>query len=337
MHHQRRFLLITVLVCIGMCLSGCSTIKSFFLDLVEKPKITISNVSIAEMRLDGATIVVAADIHNPNRFGVVFDKVDYTLEVEGEHFAEGASNTQLDLRAHETTHSEFHVHMPFQQLGETLLAFLSKGRVDYVLNTVFRIEAGRSRLGIPVPIAGQLVLPKPPSIEINDFSFPDVSSSGVSTRVVFSVFNPNEFDVPVDGFVIHIELNDHQVLKHTSIAGRNLYALQEVEIPFELVLDFDALGASVKSLLERPIWKWKVGVDIVSGDVRIPFVSEGDVQLSQCVSSSLQEERIGSCSDSQNTETITALQSIPNPQTRFRMIWDENPVPRTRVHAQLDQ
>jgi LEA14-like dessication related protein len=278
---SRLSLQIMMITLVAMGATGCSLVKSFLRGTIQEPQVAIRGVQVTEMRLNGVELLFHVELFNPNPFGVRFAGVDYEVEVDGTHFANGQTESALDLRGEEKTMTDFTVHVPFASLGESILGFLAREKVDYLLKTNFRMGTEDSFLRVPAQFPGQLILPKVPDVSVRDFSFPSVSTEALTTRLVLEVNNPNDFDVPVDAFGIHVILNHQEILSHTSIAGRRLTAHQSVDIPFEMKVDFKALGLSVQNILKRPKWQWKVGIELVTGNISLPFFSEGAVQLSQ--------------------------------------------------------
>ncbi len=78
---------------LGLLLSACAGVGS----VVEKPRISLAGLDVEGMGLFEQRFAVVLRVSNPNDFSVTLDGVDFSLDLNGEHFASGMSREAVTL------------------------------------------------------------------------------------------------------------------------------------------------------------------------------------------------------------------------------------------------
>ena len=78
---------------VGLLLASCAGIRG----MVEKPGVEFAGLEVQGMGLLEQNFLVKLHLSNPNDFSITLDGVDFTLSLNGEHFANGASRETVIL------------------------------------------------------------------------------------------------------------------------------------------------------------------------------------------------------------------------------------------------
>lgn len=78
---------------VGLLLASCTGIRG----MVEKPGVEFAGLEVQGMGLSEQNFLVTLRLSNPNDFSITLDGVDFTLSLNGEHFASGTSREAVTL------------------------------------------------------------------------------------------------------------------------------------------------------------------------------------------------------------------------------------------------
>lgn len=103
---------------------GCSSLKK----IVEPPKVDVTDVRLAKLKGDDATLEIVLEVYNPNGISVTVDKLQYDLQVNEEQVTSGVFDKEVKLAAKQKTVVAIPISVNYKDLLKTALnVFLSKG------------------------------------------------------------------------------------------------------------------------------------------------------------------------------------------------------------------
>lgn len=107
-------------------LTGCTLFQK-----PQPPKVTLKEVRIENVHLQGARLIFELDAFNPNASVLAVDNVKYNLELNSKPVTEGALRDRIELKAKETTKLTIPIEIEFSKVFTSLLSALKKPQADY--------------------------------------------------------------------------------------------------------------------------------------------------------------------------------------------------------------
>ncbi|MBI5014494.1 MAG: LEA type 2 family protein [Deltaproteobacteria bacterium] len=157
---HRRPVRIAALFLVAFLVGGCAAL----LPRPEPPRLTVADVTLAQVNLFEQKYVVRLRVQNPNAFPLGLVGLDYVLRVNDQPFASGVSSHPVTVPAYGTEVIDVEA---YSGLGEVLkqLFELGKGipeRLRYRLRGHVRLES--PSLEVPFDESGEISLrPEPPA------------------------------------------------------------------------------------------------------------------------------------------------------------------------------
>ena len=137
--------------------TGCASTGA----IVEKPGVSLSNVEVADIDLDGQTFVLEFDVENPNPFPLPISSVSYGVELEGMRLASGQTQCAFTVPAGGDSHFEITVDVDLMRTAPQLMFIVRDGiyrDIPYALE---------GRFAIDVPFANPVAFRNEGSIRLN--------------------------------------------------------------------------------------------------------------------------------------------------------------------------
>ncbi|MEN8199365.1 MAG: LEA type 2 family protein [Thermodesulfobacteriota bacterium] len=158
---QSRFLSILFVVLSIQLLSGCASMGPS----MEKPRITVTNLHIQEVKALESIFVMELRVMNPNDFALNVQGLNCDLNIDGKHFASGLSNMPQNVPAFGTATVPVTVYASvIDMVGSVLQMLQDSGRNSQAVNPLNYELSGKLRLGggrgktIPFQSEGELNL-----------------------------------------------------------------------------------------------------------------------------------------------------------------------------------
>lgn len=256
---KRSFLLGLVLVWVGV-LSGCDSLqKAAF----QKPTAKFAESRLTDLTLNGATLEIVLDVHNPNSYPINLGALDYDFEIQGARFGQGSQANGNKLEAGKSSKVVLPLTVGFSDLAKLVqnlgglnkLDYAVKGGMTFVLPVVGDYRAKYSAKG---------ELPKPvmPEISIASLKQEKFGLTGASYKAVLNVKNPNVFDLNLQQLNYGLSLNNQQ-LTQGKLAEQKLKSgkTTQVELPINIGFNPASLGSLYQILSKGGELDYKVDFD----------------------------------------------------------------------------
>jgi LEA14-like dessication related protein len=137
--------------------AGCASTGA----IVERPGVSLRNVSVTEINLDSQTFVLDFDVVNPNPFPLPVRSVSYGVELEGWRLASGETQSAFTVPAGGDSRFKITVDVDLMRSAPQLMFIIRDGiysDIQYALE---------GRFAIDVPFASPVAFRNEGSIRLN--------------------------------------------------------------------------------------------------------------------------------------------------------------------------
>lgn len=229
-------------------LASCATLQGI-VD-VQKPTARVAGVSLGDLNLEQATLLVDVAVANPNGFALDAAGFDLDLTVAGQQLASVAQpDSAVSVPAQGEESVQLPVTLKFSEIAAAIGGLSGKNTIDYALdgNVIMNIPV-MGDVKLPLNFADVLPVPKLPDIKFSNVSLSDVSWSGAKMLVSLDVTNPNAFGIDLNSLAYNLQA-EGKSLGSGAIENIKLEQgqAQTVDIPFEVSLT--NLGISLFRML----------------------------------------------------------------------------------------
>ena len=142
---------------VALVATGCASTGV----IIEKPGVSLRNVEVADIDLDGQTFVLEFDVEIPNPFPLPISSVSYGVELEGMRLASGQTQCAFTVPAGGDSHFEITVDVDLMRTAPQLMFIVRDGiyrDIPYALE---------GRFAIDVPFANPVAFRNEGSIRLN--------------------------------------------------------------------------------------------------------------------------------------------------------------------------
>lgn len=131
--------------------SGCSFIAQ---RVLEKPKVSIEQIELQDLKSDGATVVFGVKVENPNGIGLKLDSLRYEIEMGERPLSQGQLRDVAEVPARGATVVPIPVQFKYSDVFASMIDFLTKKTSQYRIKG----EARAGILTVPFDRSGELKL-----------------------------------------------------------------------------------------------------------------------------------------------------------------------------------
>ena len=238
----------TALILGAVFLSGCASLQQI-MD-VQKPTASVAGVSLGNISLSEATLLVDVAVANPNGFALDAAGFDLDLAIAGQSLAKVAQpDSQVKVPAQGTGKVQLPVTLNFNDVAKALGGFGDNNQVDYAIdgNVTMNVPV-LGDISLPLSFADVLPIPQLPKISFSDVSLSDVSWSGAKMLVNLDVTNPNSFGVNLNSLAYNLQAQG-KALGSGALSGIKLEEGQTQNIAIPLDISLTNLGISLFRML----------------------------------------------------------------------------------------
>ncbi len=176
-------------------LQACAAIKQI-VD-VQKPTANVTGVSLQNVDLKQATLLVDVEVANPNGFALKAAAFDLDLDIAESSVARvSQQDAELNIAANDKAVVQLPLSLKFEDIASALGSLDDYQAVPYaVLGSVTMNLPVLGNISLPVEHKDTLPVPRMPAISFVDASLKSVDWSGAEFALVLDVNNPNAFDL----------------------------------------------------------------------------------------------------------------------------------------------
>ncbi|MDX1637952.1 MAG: LEA type 2 family protein [Balneolaceae bacterium] len=122
--------------------------KTGTVPLLKMPDIRIRDFSIRSLGFTEADLNLEISFDNPNGFALAINRLDYALQVNGDHWSDGTVLEDVLIGEHGVTELEIPISLSIEEIGLSAFRVLSKAeKLTYDLSGTLDLNIGHELLG----------------------------------------------------------------------------------------------------------------------------------------------------------------------------------------------
>lgn len=284
--HTRVVLALWLLVgAIG--LGGCSSLEAALAGL-EKPTARVVGADLKGLSIDGVSIDFDVEIKNPYRVPLPVASLDYALASEGKQFLSGAAPAQGSIPARGVKTLSAPVTLRFGDLISALGSVRPGKVVPYKADLRLGLDVP-SELGgsvvLPISKEGEIPIPAPPTLDVVDVSWDEMTLTSAKGKVILDVTNINEFEAALTKLDYALSLGGTTVAKAKIDRLPKLGAGESARVTLPISIKPADLGLAVFNMLQGRdttyALKGAMGVKTPYGGFDVPVDQSGRSKVSR--------------------------------------------------------
>lgn len=281
--------LILIFTLILIFLPHCSELTQILKSVgVQKPTAKIDNITLQNLNLEAADLLMNIEIANPNQVDIKLAGFDYELELADNSFLKGNEGSELDIPANSTGMLKFPLTLNYQDIYKTYQNLKDKDEINYTIH--LGLDVNLPVLGaVRVPISKSDKLPtlKRPSVRLSNLKLNNFSLTNATFNLELRVDNPNQWTLNLNDMDYNLVVNNTkwavgEISEKVAIKSNNTSIIQ---IPF--ALNYLDVGSSVFSMIKNNSdfeYKLTGNADVGSSikfleNFSFPFEKSGRVNL----------------------------------------------------------
>ena len=268
------------LVILPLFFSCCTGVRELVETFLQKPQITLEDVSVTNISLLEATMVFHYKITNPNPIGAKLDNIAYTLTFNDKEFVKGNLDQGIQIKAAGSEIVELPITINYLELFQSVAGFIQAETIDY---QIFG-SAGVGLITIPYSKRGVFNVPRIPKVSMNKVRLSSITLLGASLVFSLDLSNSNPFTLSLSGLEYRIKLGGTEFAQGTTanIASLSENGKTTIEIP--LNVSFLKLGKSAYTLLTQGSCNYEISGNLKVnsskiGEQSFPFQKIGEVPI----------------------------------------------------------
>ncbi|HFC53941.1 MAG TPA: hypothetical protein ENJ43_05865 [Gammaproteobacteria bacterium] len=251
--NARAVLALLVLLVLAAAATGCASF-----DAVKKaggikdPEISIADIGISSLSLDGMTLQLALDVDNPNPLPLSLAGFDYALKLDGKQLLAGEQRDRVEIKARGSSRIRIPISLRFADLSRLLSGGLAGENLRYELQTAALVDlpvVGVKRF--PASRKGEFPVPRPPTVSLTGIDIQQIGLTGARLVIGATLENPNGFGMEIGSLAYDLAVNGRRWAKSSLDGGVSLRGKGNGSISIPVELDFREMGGSLYQALTR--------------------------------------------------------------------------------------
>lgn len=252
-----------------------------------RPSAEIVGVSIENLSLDKASLLVKVNVHNPYSVALPLANIDYALSSGGtEILSDSAQFQGKSVPAMGSEVLPVPVTVSYINLLKALAAIRPGKVIDYTTAAKLWVNAPApiGPIGIPMSRTSELPIPALPRISLGGFRWDQTNPLQVIKGVAtIKIQNINEFPLNMNTIDYGLKLAGLNVAKSALQKPTALEPNQEGALEIPISIDPKQVGiAAVTALLQKKL-NYELGgsmdCDTKFGKITMPFTEKGETSL----------------------------------------------------------
>ncbi len=253
---------------------------------IENPTVSLSDMRITGLTMEGASILLTLNVDNPNPVPIDLAGFDYALLFDGKQLLAGEKRDRLKIDARGVSAVTVPVSLNFADLQSLYKGVAYKDSLDYELKTAALIDL--PLLGVkrfPSSKKGEFPVPKIPEVSLRGIDIEKMGLSGAEVVINADIKNPNSFAVDVSQLVYSLSINGSKWLESALGESIKLTEKGKTRISIPLKLNFLEMGNVLYgALMEGKGLNYRLTGDMnldtalpLLKNVKVPFDKSGVV------------------------------------------------------------
>ncbi len=132
--------------------------KSGTIAMPKLPEISVENLRINRLGLDGVDLVLALKVGNSNSFPIRLDGLDYNLKLANSSLIKGGSTTPFSVAANNNGQMVLNLSLNYAQIGALMQALRSSNSMPIEFNSLMKLPGINGGTTLPYDWKGEIPL-----------------------------------------------------------------------------------------------------------------------------------------------------------------------------------
>ncbi|MDH7512740.1 MAG: LEA type 2 family protein [Clostridiales bacterium] len=217
--------------------------------------ISLNRKEIRDMTTQGLNLFFYIRIANSSSSPLYLDQYDYRVVIQERDFfsLKTALDKPIFIPAEGNTLISLPVKVTYSFLFEAVPGIENETRIGFYVTGLMMFSDGkRIKEKVPFAFAGEFPVFRGLEVDLHPIQIKDLSLGGTEFSFVFSLKNPNSFDLTLGRMTYKLRLGGKPVADDQLRGGDTIEGKGEKRISMPLVLDFFEVGRDLQAILQQP-------------------------------------------------------------------------------------
>lgn len=275
--HLSRYIVAAIAVSAG--LQCASLAKKIF----DPPQIGVDRVEIRNIALTGAELVVHVKINNPNSVGATLNRLEYTLDVDGERLVRGQKEDKTTIAANALSIVALPLSVSYAGMRSGIAGALTKKALPFSFTGKVVLDSPVGDLSFDIAEKGEIPVPDRPRFEITKIALSELGVTSATLMLHIKVTNNHDFELDIRRFRYEFSLQDNLVSAADVTVERLVGQDKSMAVVLPVTLKLLGLKKGVVDMLRsgqlRYAMKFHLDLNTRFGPVTVPYEKDGLTSL----------------------------------------------------------
>jgi LEA14-like dessication related protein len=275
--HLSRYIVAAIAVSAG--LQCASLAKKIF----DPPQIGVDRVEIRNIALTGAELVVHVKINNPNSVGATLNRLEYTLDVDGERLVRGQKEDKTTIAANALSIVALPLSVSYAGMRSGIAGALTKKALPFSFTGKIVLDSPVGDLSFDIAEKGEIPVPDRPRFEITKIALAELGVTSATLMLHIRVTNNHDFELDIRRFRYEFSLQDNLVSTSEVTVERLVGQDKSMAVVLPVTLKLLGLKKGVVDMLRsgqlRYAMKFHLDLNTRFGPVTVPYEKDGLTSL----------------------------------------------------------
>jgi len=270
---------IVAAIAVSAGLQCASLAKKIF----DPPQIGVDRVEIRNIALTGAELVVHVKINNPNSVGATLNRLEYTLDVDGERLVRGQKEDKTTIAANALSIVALPLSVSYAGMRSGIAGALTKKALPFSFTGKIVLDSPVGDLSFDIAEKGEIPVPDRPRFEITKIALAELGVTSATLMLHIRVTNNHDFELDIRRFRYEFSLQDNLVSTSEVTVERLVGQDKSMAVVLPVTLKLLGLKKGVVDMLRsgqlRYAMKFHLDLNTRFGPVTVPYEKDGLTSL----------------------------------------------------------
>lgn len=277
MNAARRIVVAMVPLVLAGSAAGCSYFKP------KAPDVRLRKVDLQNVDFKKAGLQAHLEVTNKLPLAITVGKVNWKVEIEGNHLVGGAIPKQLTVPGEGTAPVQIPFTLQFEDLYRIAGQYRDKDEAPFKLLGDLQIETPVGPFTVPFTHTGTVPVLRIPAVDLSKVELKGLSFDGASVRLGFNVKNPNKIALDLKGLDYALTLAGARVAEGALPQPIAVPAHGDGSFAADVKISFTQAQAAVNAIRNSSSAEYSVGGNLRAktpwGEVAAPYSRTGTVRI----------------------------------------------------------
>ena len=279
MHRRHLPRYIVAAIAVSASLQCASLAKKIF----DPPQSGVDRVEIRSVALTGAELVVHVKINNPNSVGAMLNRLEYTLDVDGERLVRGQKEDKTTIAANGLSMVALPLSVSYAGMRAGIAGALTKKALPFSFTGKVVLDSPVGDLSFDIAENGEIPVPDRPRFELTKIALAELGVTSATLMLHIKVTNNHDFELDIRRFRYEFCLQDNLVSASDVTVERLVGQDKSMAVVLPVTLKLLGLKKGVVDMLRsgqlRYAMKFHLDLHTRFGPVTVPYERDGLTSL----------------------------------------------------------